>query len=298
MTVDVFTDRRFGGNPLAVVLDAAGLSTREMQAIAAEFNLAETTFVLPPRSADHTAQIRIFTPRAEMPFAGHPNVGTAFALARERLAAGAAFPAAMRFEEIAGLVEIDLLETGGRPVGARLRSPQPLTVGDAVAVGVLADACSIRSVDIATTRHAPLIAGCGAPFLFAELANLEALAAARPRESAFAEHLPRERAAGVYLYVRTPGGETDIRSRMFAPLHGIIEDPATGSAAVALAALSAELGKESDVRLSMRIGQAFEMGRRSLLDVVAVKAQGRVIETFVGGSCVPVMSGIIELAAS
>src|ERR1700710_943504 len=130
-TVDVFTADRFSGNPLAVVLNAEGLSTELMQSIAAEFNLAETTFVLPPKDNAHTAEVRIFTPRAEMPFAGHPNIGTAFVLAR----AGATYGRTIAgdhvtFEEKAGLVPISLLKDGPTIVGARLASPQLLAVGD------------------------------------------------------------------------------------------------------------------------------------------------------------------------
>jgi glc operon protein GlcG len=135
VTVDVFTDRQFGGNPLAVVVDCAGLSSRQMQAIAAEFNLAETTFVLPPQDAAHTAQVRIFTPRAEMPFAGHPNVGTAFVLAREGRCHGRPVGGeTMVFEEAAGLVRMQLIRQGADVVGARLSAPQALVVGDAVAL--------------------------------------------------------------------------------------------------------------------------------------------------------------------
>jgi trans-2,3-dihydro-3-hydroxyanthranilate isomerase len=124
VTVDVFTDRQFGGNPLAVIPDATGLSAQQMQSIAAEFNLAETTFVLPPEKAGHTASVRIFTPRAEMPFAGHPNVGTAFVLARNGESHGKAIQAdTLVFEEIAGLVRIVLLKEGSTIVGARLTAP-------------------------------------------------------------------------------------------------------------------------------------------------------------------------------
>src|SRR5438445_9404242 len=119
MTVDVFTDRRFGGNPLAVVLDGRGLSTRQMQSIAAEFNLAETTFVLPPKDPAHTAEVRIFTPRAELPFAGHPNIGTAFVLAQPGSAGGSAVSDPIVFEEKAGLVKLDLIREGTSVVGAR-----------------------------------------------------------------------------------------------------------------------------------------------------------------------------------
>ena len=134
ITVDVFTDRQFGGNPLAVVTNARELSTGRMQAIAAEFNLAETTFVLPPKDAAHTAEVRIFTPKAEMPFAGHPNVGTAFVLARAGESYGKAISSnRLAFEEIAGLVHIDILKQNGLSVGARLAAPQPISIGGEIA---------------------------------------------------------------------------------------------------------------------------------------------------------------------
>src|SRR6185295_8199971 len=140
-TVDVFTAERFSGNPLAVVLNAEGLSSEQMQAIAAEFNLAETTFVLPPKDAANTAHVRIFTPRGEMPFAGHPNVGTAFVLARAGTSYGRSVPQdRVVFEEEAGLVPISLLKDGSAISGARLTSPQLLTVGDQVPVEVVASA--------------------------------------------------------------------------------------------------------------------------------------------------------------
>src|ERR1700755_1032806 len=131
VTVDVFSERRFGGNPLAVVPDARGLTSEQMQAIAAEFNLAETTFVLPPQEPAHTAEVRIFTPRHEMPFAGHPNVGTAFVLGRAGVGYGKAVAGdGVVFEEKAGLVPITLLKDGPAVVGARLASPQLLEVGE------------------------------------------------------------------------------------------------------------------------------------------------------------------------
>src|SRR3954470_2666336 len=134
-TVDVFTDRKFGGNPLAVFPDARGLSTEQMQSIAAEFNLAETTFVLPPQDPKNTAQVRIFTPKSEMPFAGHPNVGTAFVLARMGRP-GDRFV----FEEKAGLVPLDLTREDGVVVAARLAAPQPLTLVDTVEREIVAEA--------------------------------------------------------------------------------------------------------------------------------------------------------------
>jgi trans-2,3-dihydro-3-hydroxyanthranilate isomerase len=200
MTVDVFTDRRFGGNPFAVVLDARGLTTEQMQAIAAEFNLAETTFVLPPNNAAHTAEVRIFTPRAEMPFAGHPNIGTAFVLATLGNARGSAIGEPLIFEEKAGLVRLDLIRDGTAVVGARLAAPQSLHRGDDVGLDTVAAACSIGVSDIEMANHPPCIASCGVPFVFAELKTRSSLAAARGRAEIFSEQLRADRAIGILLY--------------------------------------------------------------------------------------------------
>ena len=296
-TVDVFTDRQFGGNPLAVFPDARGLTAPQMQAIAAEFNLAETTFVLPPQKPENTAQVRIFTPRAEMPFAGHPNVGTAFVLARLGQCHGRSIAGdTLVFEEIAGLVRMALLKQGPAIAGARLAAPQPLVIGDALSCDIVAEACALDAADIETRHHQPCIASCGAPFVMAELKSREALAAAQPRAEAFARHLPRDRVNGLHLYVRTGGDGVDIQARMFAPAHGIAEDPATGSANVALIGLLAALAPEPDVRLEKKIAQGVDMGRPSLLEASAEKRQGKVTATHIGGSCVPVMQGVLDLA--
>jgi trans-2,3-dihydro-3-hydroxyanthranilate isomerase len=152
-TVDVFTDRRFGGNPLAVVTDARGLTGEQMQAIAAEFNLAETTFVLPPEKPAHTAKVRIFTPKAEMPFAGHPNVGTAFVLASAGECLGRKVAGGrLVFEEKAGLVPLDIVRDKGAVVASRLAAPQPLTLSDEVAVEIVAEACSRTSTAVPISR--------------------------------------------------------------------------------------------------------------------------------------------------
>jgi trans-2,3-dihydro-3-hydroxyanthranilate isomerase len=290
VTVDVFTDRRFGGNPLAVVPDAAGLSTAQMQAIANEFNLSETTFVLPPKDPANTAEVRIFTPKFEMAFAGHPNVGTAFVVGRRRGGGGS-----LVFEEKAGLVPIDLLTENGAIVGARLTAPQPLKRGEDVAADIVASACALEPGDIETRRHAPCVAGCGTVFIFAELKTRQALERAQPRGDIFARHFPVDGATGIHLYLRDGAGGIDIRSRMFAPLHGVPEDPATGSANVALAGLLASLKPEPDLSLEVRIAQGVEMGRPSLMDASAEKRGGVVTETRIGGRCVPVMSGTIDI---
>src|SRR6201747_759066 len=185
-TVDVFTADRFSGNPLAVVLNAEGLSTEQMQSIAGEFNLAEATFVLPPKDSAHTAEVRIFTPRAEMPFAGHPNIGTAFVLARAGTSYGRAIPQdRVIFEEKAGLVPISLLKDRTSIVGARLASPQPLAVGDEVPVEAVASAWGIAADDVETRNHPPCIASCGVGFILAELKSATALASAMPHIDVF-----------------------------------------------------------------------------------------------------------------
>ena len=296
VTVDVFTDTRFAGNPLAVVLNADGLSTEQMQAIAAEFNLSETTFVLPPKDAANTALVRIFTPRYEMPFAGHPNVGTAFVLAREGTSYGRAVGSdRVVFEEIAGLVPITLMTEGGSVVGARLQSPQPFTLGDAVPTDLIAEAMGVPENDVMTDHHAPCIASCGTPFVLAELRSRSVLAAAAGHADVFARRVSKLPAASILIYTREGGDGVDLRSRMFSPRHGIPEDPATGSANVALIGLLAHLRPERDFTLTKTIAQGVEMGRPSLLYAEAIKRDGVVTQTFIGGRCVPMMSGTIDI---
>jgi trans-2,3-dihydro-3-hydroxyanthranilate isomerase len=297
VTVDVFTNRRFGGNPLAVVLNGDGLTPTDMQAIAGEFNLSETTFVLPPRDMAHTAEVRIFTPKAELPFAGHPNVGTAFALASDRSVIDRPIGDQVVFEQKAGLVPLELLRNGAVAVGATLTAPQRLSRGGDVAVEFVAQACSIAPDEIETRHHAPGVASCGTTFVFAELKTRRALAVARPRAEIFAREFPVDGATGIHLYVRgdDDGDGVDLRARMFAPLHGVPEDPATGSANVALVGLLASLRPEPDLTLRLKIAQGVEMGRPSLLEASAEKRGGRVTATRIGGRCVAVMSGTIDI---
>ncbi|HEY3794775.1 MAG TPA: PhzF family phenazine biosynthesis protein [Bradyrhizobium sp.] len=297
VTVDVFTDRQFGGNPLAVVTNAIGLSTERMQTIAAEFNLAETTFVLPPKNPAHAAEVRIFTPKAEMPFAGHPSIGTAFVVARAGESYGKVISGdRLTFEMIAGLVDIGLTKENGQTVAARLTAPQPVSFGEKIPVEIVAAACALKPGDFKTDIHRPCVASCGAPFLFAELSSRAALAAAAPQPELFARDLPRDRVTGLHLYVQAKEENRDIQARMFAPQHGIAEDPATGSATVALIGMLAHHMPGGDLILSKTIGQGFDMGRPSILEASAEKKAGRVAATRVGGRCVPVMSGTIDLA--
>jgi trans-2,3-dihydro-3-hydroxyanthranilate isomerase len=283
VTVDVFTDIRFGGNPLAVFPDARGLTTEQMQSLAREFNYSETTFVLPPQDRQHTAQVRIFTPVNEIPFAGHPNVGTGWVLARELGREGGMF----LFEEIAGIVEVHV-----EGQGATIAAPQALSLGPELAPEAVARCIGVEAGDVITSAHRPVLASTGNAFVFAELTP-DALTRAMPDPAAFrqtdAAHPELGGRMALHLYARD--GET-LRTRMFAPLFGIVEDPATGSANVTLGALLLSLTHAETAAYD--IVQGVEMGRPSFLHVEARRLDGEIFST-VGGNCVPVFEGEVEI---
>ncbi len=296
VTVDVFTDRRFGGNPLAVFPAADGLTDGQMQAIAAEFNLSETTFVLPPHDPRNHARVRIFNRTSEMPFAGHPNVGTGYVLARRAQAT----PEHLTFEEQAGLVRVHLLHGADKTVsGARISAPRSLSIGDDVPADVIAACASLDPADIATSAHTPLFASVGVWFVLAEVASVEALSRSRPdlaafRTAAARHHWPAERLS-LHLYARQDGDATRLRARMFAPLGGTIEDPATGSANATLAALLTSLAPGVNLSLTYEIEQGIEIGRPSRMVATARKTGEGPVSATVAGDCVPVMRGWLDL---
>jgi len=299
VTVDVFTSERFVGNPLAVIPDARGLSGDAMQKIATEFNYSETTFVLPPENPDHTARVRIFTPTAEIPFAGHPNVGTAFVLGRQREIFGKPVGDGLTFEEDAGLVEVTLLRSGDDVTGASIRAPGSLKIGETIANELIARCVQIEPLSIRRTSHAPIFASVGLPFAFAELDSLETLGKARPNAAVFAEaaalHKEDKTGFSLFLYTRSAENPWHIRARMFAPLDNVIEDPATGSASAALGAYLTSLLPARDAEVKITIEQGVEMGRRSLIGVDVRKSDGMVNDVFLSGSCVKIMRGEILL---
>jgi len=180
--------------------------------------------------------------------------------------------------------------------GARLASPQLLTLGAEISTALIASACSLAVEDVETRNHPPRIASCGVPFILAELKDRARLAAATARSDVFMREVASEPATSILIYTQVEEGGLDIRARMFAPHHGIPEDPATGSANVALVGLLAKLQPEPDLRLAKTIAQGVEMGRPSLLQAEAEKENGIVTATYIGGRCVPVMSGTIEVA--
>jgi trans-2,3-dihydro-3-hydroxyanthranilate isomerase len=299
LTVDVFTSTRFEGNPLAVISDARGLSDAAMQKIATEFNYSEVTFVLPPEDPGNSARVRIFTPTMEIPFAGHPNVGTAYVLGQQVELFGRPVGEKLRFEEKAGIVEVDLKRSGGKVAAAAIRAPQPLTVGDTIAEETVGRCISLDPGVIVTTTHAPVFASVGLNFAVAELKGLESLAAARPNLAGFQAAAGRQTTSGhdfsLFVYARSADNPWNIRARMFAPLDNVPEDPATGSASAALGAYLVSLATDADMDVRITIEQGVEMGRRSIIALDVVKSGGIVTDIFISGGCVSVMRGEIIL---
>lgn len=295
-TLDVFTDRMFGGNPLAVFPDSAGLETGRMQAVARELNLSETVFVFPPDNPAHTRRLRIFTPGTELPFAGHPTIGTAHLLAAigEVPLDGAETP--IVFEEGVGPIPVTIRASEGRPVSAQFsaarmpeRGPPTPSIAD------IADLLSLDPDDIADTPP-PAAVSCGVPFLFVMVSSLDALARAQVRHDAWERTLERYWAPDVYLLARSGNGtDVTVRARMFAPSMGIAEDPATGAAAAALAGYLAPLENRASGTVRWSVDQGVEMGRPSRLEVEADLAGGIVAGIRVSGRSVLVSRGEMNL---
>jgi trans-2,3-dihydro-3-hydroxyanthranilate isomerase len=290
---DVFTATRFGGNQLAVLPHADGLSDRQMQQVAREFNFSETTFVLPPE-AGHTRRVRIFTPSTEVPFAGHPNIGTAFALATAGELGPIESPITVTFEERAGVVPVSIHRREGQPIWCELSAPQRLSLGKSISARSLAAAVSLASDDVVTTTHAPQVASVGLPFLVAELKDRAALERARINPDGFDGLIAEGVTPDVHLYTHA-ADDFDIRARMFAPRDGVPEDPATGSANCALAGLLSHYHGAATGSFHWRIAQGVEMGRPSVLEARAEKREGVVADTWIGGASVLVSEGLIEV---
>jgi trans-2,3-dihydro-3-hydroxyanthranilate isomerase len=289
-TVDVFTDRRFGGNPLAVFPNAQGMTDAQMQALATEFNLSETTFVLPPQDPRHTARVRIFNRTEELPFAGHPNVGTGYLIAK----LSSDLPDVLLFEEIAGLVEVRIVRGGASnaPIGASIAAPQPLTIQLELPASEIAACLGLQVSQLDLARHAPTAVSVGLQFVLVRV-SAEALGQIATDTAAFARVVHAHPALGgrcsIHAYaVDGPG----IRARMFSPLSGTFEDAATGSANAALGAFL--LHRSGDAEGRYPIVQGVEMGRPSQLTVTARREDGAVFAS-VAGQCVDVLQGVAQL---
>lgn len=292
LIVDVFTTTRFGGNQLAVLPHADGLDKHQMQNIAREFNYSESTFVF-PASNDCDRHVRIFTPTIEVPFAGHPNVGTAFALALTGELGEIGDGISITFDEEAGPVPVAIQVDAKGNITCELTAPQGLALGKTVDAARMASLLCLDISDIEVATHLPQVASVGLPFLFVELSNRDALARARADVAGLEKLREEDIVPDVHVYVRS-NDDFDIRARMFAPLDGVPEDPATGSANCALVALLTHCDAGNVAENTWHIAQGVEMGRPSVLNARAQRHDDR-IQTWIGGSSVMVAKGSITI---
>lgn len=295
--LDVFTDRAFGGNPLAVFTEGRGISDAHMQAIARELNLSETTFVLPARDPKTDYQVRIFTPTYELPMAGHPTVGTAFILAREGFVKPTGPETTVVFEEGIGPVPVSISWNEGVPGFIEMRQPPPKFgpgFDDAKAV---AEMLSLEQSDILETGLPMEVVSCGVPFLFVPINSLDAVGRIRFRADV-CERVLRGLGAGSGVFVFAKGGQfpgSDVHGRMFAPALGVNEDPATGSACGPLGCyLVRHRVLISEGELRCVVEQGVEMGRPSFLNVGITHAGGEITGVKVGGNCYYMGAGHLE----
>ena len=295
--LDVFTDKPLAGNALAVLPEAAGLDDGRMQAIASEFNLSETVFVFPPSNPMHTASIRIFTPGRELPFAGHPTVGTAVLLGRAKVAAGGGGPEiVLVLEEKVGPVRCGVFVQGPRAGHAIFDLPKkPEAIAMSLERDTIAAAIGVMPTEIGFENHQPVAFSAGVPYAFVPVRDLEAIARAGANLSAWNAAFPAETRAA-YIYCRqTVGTAHHFHARMFAPGGGIAEDPATGSAAAAFAGVILRFDKLRSGSQRFVIEQGFEMGRPSLIKLEIDIADGDIAAARIGGDAVVIAEGTLEI---
>lgn len=290
---DVFTETPFAGNPLAVVFDADALNDAQMQTIAREFNLSETIFVRKPTEPRHAAQVRIFTPGAELPFAGHPTIGGAIALAEDRHATGAPNDVVLVLEEKIGPVRCGVKLSGAGASFAEFSVPKLAEkAGADPNAAALADALGLAPTDIGFGAHAPSFFTAGVPYLMAPLASLDALARAKCVGS-LRDELG---CPSVFLYARAEAKAPHaFRARMFAPELGIPEDPATGSAVAAFAGALARFEDLPDGWHTLPVLQGVEMGRPSLIGLEVHVESGALAGARIAGKAVKVSEGMLHV---
>ena len=293
-TLDVFTELRFGGNPLAVFTETEGLPDQLMQQIAREMNLSETVFVVPPRDSRALCRARIFTPTRELPFAGHPTIGTGYllaALGRVPLQDGRV---SILLEEEVGLIPISIDSRNGKPSFVQLSVAALPSYRDPPAGRAeLAKMLRLGPDDLLDDAQA---VSCGLPFLFVPVRDRSVLARAAIDAERWRATLGGYWTQQVFIFCRDPELEgSSIRARMYAPEFGIAEDPATGSAAAALGGYLGARAPDADGTLRWVVEQGFEMGRPSLLHVETDKAGGRITAVRVGGTAVMVSEGTLQL---
>ena len=295
LTADVFTDRPFAGNQLAVFPDARAIPEEHLAPIAREFNLSETVFVFPPVGARHSRRLRIFTPGEELPFAGHPTVGTAFVLAALGEIPLLGAETRIIFEEGVGPVPVMIRGSGTTPTFAQLTAAKLPEIGPPPPGRTfLAELLGLDAADILGGMTAPQAVSCGLPFLFVPLRDRDAVRRARIRMDHWESTLKSYWAPQLMVFSRDPEQPgADVRARVFVPGLAVPEDPATGSAAVALGGYLAARESASDASFRWLVEQGVEMGRPSYLHVEVDKAGGEVTAVRVGGECVLVSEGTI-----
>ena len=293
-TVDVFSNKIFGGNPLAIFTNTDNISTDLMQSIASEVNYSETVFIQKPKNKDNTAKVRIFTPKNELPFAGHPNVGAGFLLSCfPNLIPGNYSKNKMVFEEIAGLVNVIPQYNGATVVGSKIEAPNKFHKLETVPTSAIQNCIETNEGSIITSNDPPVVAGVGLDFVIAEVQNKEILNNARCNISAFSE-ADKNFSYGddffsLMIYYR--GNQQNIFARVFAPLSGIVEDAATGSACGALGALLASQNNDRNNKYNYKIHQGEMIGRPSLINVSILKEKDQIRRTYISGECVLVSKG-------
>jgi trans-2,3-dihydro-3-hydroxyanthranilate isomerase len=297
-TLDVFTDTPLAGNPLAVVRDGEGLDDARMQAIAREFNLSETIFLLPPKDPVNTARIRIFTPSRELPFAGHPTIGAAVLIGLLEA------PELIRAQDILIVIEEEIGDISctvshrrGQAPRAHFtlpRLPQPAGMaGESLAIAL---ALGLDEEDIGFDNHAPCIFSAGNAFCFVPVATRAAIARARPDFSAWPQAFGHMERGAAFLYTRQcVHADSDFHARMFAPGLGVTEDPATGSAVAAFAGVIMQSEAMRDGSHVLMVEQGFEMGRPSFISLGLEVAGGRLMEASIGGSTILLQQGTIDI---
>jgi trans-2,3-dihydro-3-hydroxyanthranilate isomerase len=295
-TLDVFTDQRFGGNPLAVILDARALSSEQMLQVTREFNYSESTFVLPAETPDTTRRVRIFTPGGEVPFAGHPTIGTAIALVFSGDAPATGESLRVVLGENVGPIPVHVKLVDGVPVWAQLSTAVMPTEEPPLARDAVAELLGLSERDLhSAAEYAPAVTSCGLPFLIVPLASRNAVARARVHEPTFARMLRGTRCAMVLVFAAiddVPG--VDVHCRVFCPDDGVPEDPATGSANAALGGyLAARTPRTGTLRWVSQ--QGLEMGRPSRLEIEVDKTASAITAVRVGGSAVLMSEGRLRV---
>jgi trans-2,3-dihydro-3-hydroxyanthranilate isomerase len=296
--LDVFTDQALAGNPLAAVVDCDGLDTATMQKIAAEFNLSETIFLFEPHDPVNTARLRIFTPKAELPFAGHPTIGAAVLIgelrARDLVRAQ---DVRIVLEEQIGAITCIAGYRAGKGRHAHFTLPKlPVAAGLPPSADRIAAALGLSTPDIGFDRHVPAIYSAGNIFTFVPVATLAALAQAKPRAGLFEEAFTPPEAAHAFVYTReTVDAEHDFHARMFAPSLGVTEDPATGSAAAAFAGVLMAFENVPDGNHALTIEQGYEIGWPSLMVLSLEVERGILVEASIGGGAMIVAEGFLDL---